>query len=64
MWGEFKPALAELAVERLAPMTQRMSELMADPAEIDAILAQGNEKANEIAEKTVQETREIMGIWR
>ena len=45
-------------------MTQRMSELMADPAEIDAILAQGNEKANEIAEKTVQETREIMGIWR
>ncbi len=63
MWGEFKPALAELAVEKLSPMTARMSELMADPAEIDAILAAGNEKANAIAEQTVQETRDIMGFW-
>ena len=63
MWGEFKPALAELAVEKLAPVTQRMSELMTDPGEIDAILSKGNEKANEIANKTVAETRDIMGFW-
>ncbi|MEM7650832.1 MAG: tryptophan--tRNA ligase [Pseudomonadota bacterium] len=63
-WGEFKPALAELAVEKLATMTQRMSELMADTAQIDAVLAKGNEKANEIAEKTVSETRDIMGFWK
>ncbi len=63
-WGEFKPALADLAVEKLAPMTARMSELLADPAQIDAILAAGNEKANAIAEQTVQETRDIMGFWK
>jgi len=34
-WGVFKPALAELAVEKLAPITARMGELMNDPAEID-----------------------------
>lgn len=63
-WGVFKPALAELAVEKLSPITARMSELMADPAQIDAILAQGNEKANEIASRTVADVRDIMGFWR
>lgn len=63
MWGEFKPALAELAVETLAPVTKRMGELMADFGEIDAILAQGSEKANAIADKTVSEVRDIMGFW-
>lgn len=62
-WGEFKPALAELAVEKLSPITKRMSELMADPAEIDRILVKGNEKANALAEQTLVRTREIMGFW-
>lgn len=62
-WGVFKPALAELAVEKLAPITARMSELMADPAQIDAILRTGNEKANALAEDTLKQTREIMGFW-
>ncbi|MEZ5813767.1 MAG: hypothetical protein R3E13_03450 [Alphaproteobacteria bacterium] len=63
-WGAFKPALSELAVEKLAPITARMSELMADPAQIDAVLIRGNEEANAIAKKTVAETRDIMGFWK
>ena len=63
-WGAFKPALADLAVEKLSPITKRMSELMADPAEIDAILKAGNARANAIAEQTLRETREIMGFWK
>lgn len=63
-WGAFKPALSELAVEKLAPITARMSELMADPAQIDAVLIRGNDKANAIAKKTVAETRDIMGFWK
>ncbi len=35
---EFKPALADLAVEKLAPINAEMRRLMADPAHIDAIL--------------------------
>ncbi len=61
--GAFKSALADLAVEKLAPMTARMAELMADPAQIDAILRDGSAKANALAEKTLEETRDIMGFW-
>jgi tryptophanyl-tRNA synthetase len=63
-WGAFKPALSALAVEKLAPVTARMSELMADPAQIDVVLIRGNEEANAIAKKTVAETRDIMGFWK
>lgn len=63
-WGQFKPALADLAVEKLSPVTSRMNELMNDPAQIDAVLAKGNETANVMAEQTVREVRDIMGFWK
>jgi tryptophanyl-tRNA synthetase len=63
-WGVFKPALADLAVEKIGPINARMSALLADKAEIDRILKAGSEKANAVAEKTVVKTREIMGFWR
>ena len=59
----FKPALSDLAVAKLEPVTKRMSELMKDPSEIDRILKKGNEKANALAEKTLSETHKIMGFW-
>ncbi len=62
-FGDFKPALIDVAIAKLAPITARMNKLLADPAEIDRALAAGNEKASVIAEKTVRETREIMGFW-
>ncbi|HPF79131.1 MAG TPA: tryptophan--tRNA ligase [Alphaproteobacteria bacterium] len=58
-----KTALSDLAVEKLTPITKRMSELMADPAEIDAILRAGAEKANELAKPTLEETMKLMGFW-
>ena len=36
-FSEFKPRLADLAVEKLAPISSEMSRLMKDPAEIDRI---------------------------
>lgn len=62
-WGTFKPALADLAVAKLAPMTERMNELMTDTAEIDRILKAGSEKAGAVAEGVVTKTRDIMGFW-
>ncbi|MEC7028128.1 MAG: tryptophan--tRNA ligase, partial [Pseudomonadota bacterium] len=44
-FSEFKPALADVAVAHLEPITKRMTELMSDTAEIDAILHKGAEKA-------------------
>ena len=59
----FKPALIDLAVAKVAPITARMSKLMANTDEIDKILAAGNEKANGIADSVVAETRKLMGFW-
>jgi len=62
-FGTFKPALAELAVEKLAPVGARMRSLLADPAEIDRILAAGALKARETAAPTVAEVKKLIGFW-
>ena len=61
-FGAFKPALADLAVSVLAPITGRMNELIADPDEIDRILRAGAVRADAIAAPVVAEAREIMGM--
>jgi len=58
----FKPALADLAVGHLTPITGRMKELMADPAEIDRILGKGADRAAAIAEPILARTYEIVGL--
>jgi len=63
-WGRFKPALAELAVAKLEPISLEMARLMQDPAEIDRILAQGAEKANAIAQPILDKTYDIVGFVR
>jgi tryptophanyl-tRNA synthetase len=63
-WGQFKPALAELAVERLAPISSEMKRLMDDPAEIDRLLARGAERAREIAAPVLKQAYEIVGLVR
>jgi tryptophanyl-tRNA synthetase len=59
----FKPALADLVVARLAPITARMRGYLADPGQIDGILAEGAEKARAIAEPVLAETKKIVGFW-
>jgi tryptophanyl-tRNA synthetase len=61
-WGTFKPALADLAVDKLAPISAEMARLMADPAEIDRILAAGADKARALAAPVLQRTYEIVGL--
>jgi tryptophanyl-tRNA synthetase len=62
-FGVFKPALADALVARVAPISADMRRLMADPAEIDAILADGADRARAIAEPVMAETRRIVGLW-
>ncbi|MEM9813746.1 MAG: tryptophan--tRNA ligase [Pseudomonadota bacterium] len=63
-FSEFKPALAELAVAKLAPITAEMARLTSDPAEIDRVLARGAEKARAVAAPILAETYEILGFVR
>ena len=61
-FSAFKPALAELAVEKLSPIATEMRRLMGDPGEIDRILFDGTERAAAIAENTMNEVRKIVGL--
>ena len=61
-WGIFKPALADLTVAVLAPIADEMRRLMADPASIDAFMADGAERASVIAQATMKEVRSIVGF--
>ncbi|WP_394153496.1 tryptophan--tRNA ligase [Loktanella salsilacus] len=63
-WGRFKPALADLAVDKLAPISDEMTRLMDDPAEIDRILANGAERARAIAAPILARTYDIVGLLR
>ena len=63
-WGKFKPALAELAVEKLAPISGEMARFMDDPAEIDRILGEGSEKARAIAAPILNKAYDIVGMLR
>ncbi|MDP9840239.1 tryptophanyl-tRNA synthetase [Neorhizobium huautlense] len=60
----FKPALADLAVEVLAPITTEMRRLMDDTTHIDAILKDGGERARARAENTMNEVSDIIGFLR
>ncbi|MBL0948052.1 tryptophan--tRNA ligase [Brevundimonas sp.] len=63
-FGAFKPKLAEVAVAAMAPVTTEMRRLMADPAEIDRVLADGAERAAAVADPVVDEVKRIVGFWR
>jgi len=63
-FGTFKPALADLAVAKLAPIATEMKRLMADPAEIDRILGHGADRADAIAAPILAKTFDITGMIR
>ena len=63
-FGAFKPKLAELAVDKVAPISAEMNRLMQDMAEIDAITAKGAERARAIAAPILEQTYDIVGLVR
>jgi len=63
-FGVFKPALAELAVARLAPIAGEMRRLLADPGHIDAVLGDGAARARAIARPVMDAVKDIVGFVR
>ncbi|NDC35165.1 MAG: tryptophan--tRNA ligase [Synechococcaceae bacterium WB9_2_112] len=61
-WGQFKPLLAEAAVEALRPVQQRYSELRADPAGLLQVLEQGRCRATDVADATLARVRQALGF--
>ena len=61
-FGVFKPALADLTVSVIAPISQKMNALLEDEAEIDAILAKGADRARAISAPILAQAKDIMGF--
>ncbi len=61
-FASFKEHLAELCVEKLSPINAEMRGLLANPAHIDAVLADGAARAEAIARPIVEETYRLVGF--
>jgi tryptophanyl-tRNA synthetase len=61
-YGELKEAVATAVIDYLAPVRERYAELRADKGKLEAILADGAERARKIARGTLADVRERMGV--
>jgi tryptophanyl-tRNA synthetase len=62
-FGVFKPALAEVVVDKMSPISERLRALLNDPAEVDRVLKLGAEAAEAAAEPVVRDVKKIVGLW-
>ena len=63
-FSDFKKSLSAIAIEQLSPITALMRDLLNDQTYIDKILREGAEKASVIAERNLQEIKEMVGFLR
>lgn len=61
-FGVFKPALAEIVIETMRPITERLERFRKDPAELDRLMAIGAERARETAAPTLAAAYRAMGL--
>jgi tryptophanyl-tRNA synthetase len=61
-YGELKVAVADAVVAFAAPFAKRTAELLDDPGELDAILAVGAQRANEVANATLVDVYDKVGF--
>jgi tryptophanyl-tRNA synthetase len=61
-FGQFKPALADLAVAQLGPIRDRLTRLLDDRAEVSRHLANGAEKARALAAPTLRAAQQAVGL--
>ncbi len=63
-FADFKKALTEVAVAKLSPISAEMQRYMDDPAQVDAILREGAERADAIAQPILDEVKDVVGFLR
>jgi tryptophanyl-tRNA synthetase len=61
-YGPLKADAAAAVVDLLTPIQDRYRDLMADPAGVEKVLAQGAQKARSVAEVTLRRARDAMGL--
>jgi tryptophanyl-tRNA synthetase len=63
-FSTFKPALADLLVAKLSPITAEMRRIKEDFAYIDSVLADGAARAQLLASETMKAVKDIVGLVR
>nr|WP_091761037.1 tryptophan--tRNA ligase [Pedococcus cremeus] len=61
-YGDLKKEVAEVVVEAITPFRTRMTELLDDPAELDRAVAEGADRAREVAVATMARVRDRVGL--
>jgi tryptophanyl-tRNA synthetase len=61
-YGALKGELADALVAHIEPIRDRANELLTDPAQLDALLAEGASRANDMAEATLAKVYERIGF--
>jgi tryptophanyl-tRNA synthetase len=63
-YGALKAEVADVVIARIEPIRERTQELMSDQTELDRLLADGAEKANELAEATLAKVYDAIGFLK
>lgn len=58
----FKPALADLAIDKIAPIGEEMQRLLAEPDYLDSVLEDGAARADAIARPILADVKKIIGF--
>jgi tryptophanyl-tRNA synthetase len=61
-YGDLKADTADAVVEFVTPIKARVDEMLADPAELESVLADGADRANEVSAKTLQRVYGKLGL--
>ena len=61
-YGDLKKDTADAVVEFVTPIKARVDELVGDPAELEAVLAAGAQRAREVSAKTLNRVYERIGF--
>lgn len=61
-YADFKRDLADVVIDGLRPLQSRYADLARDPAEIERLLKQGAYCASSVAERTLREVKERVGL--
>ena len=63
-FANFKSDLSDILVEQIRPITSEIKKLMEDKSYLLEILLEGQNKASEVAQKTINEVYDIVGLLR
>ena len=61
-FSDFKNSLAELLVEKISLISDKIKEYKNDKEQLKKILKNGNEQASDTANKTIIEVKKIVGL--